>query len=249
MKFFLNWILFLLLNFFSYSIFSQPFFTDGKQKFNLAKVPKEILPLQTIKRFDPNSKKIFTYKGYYLLPLINHFFKGQNFEYLETYATDGYKVALNKEQLTIKENFVALEIAERKDGYFKSSLSKERIKYKPSYLLIGKNSEINTPYAVKTYHFYKRKLINPILKETPKQLLAGAKIFVKSCAKCHSYKGHGGQKAPGIVEVVNRWKKDEDLISFLKRPSATTKRKTHFFIYKGKDKELEELIKYLRALK
>ncbi|MCR9206520.1 MAG: hypothetical protein NXH75_18195, partial [Halobacteriovoraceae bacterium] len=129
---------------------AEPFFTDGSQTFDLAKVPKEILPLQRIKRFDPNSKKMFTYKGYYLKALMSHFFKRKKFEYLETFATDGYRVTLKSDQLDIKENFVALEIVERKDGYFKNSIVNKRIKYKPSYFLVGKDSEINTPYAVET---------------------------------------------------------------------------------------------------
>lgn len=228
---------------------AEPFFTDGVQTFDLAKVPKELLPLQTIKRFDPNSKKMFTYKGYYLKALINHFFKRKKFEYLETFATDGYRVTLKKDHLDIRENFVALEIVERKDGFFKNSIVNKRVKYKPSYLLVGKDSEINTPYAVETYHFYKKEIPNPILTKAPSHLLAGAKVFVNRCTKCHHYDGYGGQKAPEIVKAVKKWPKDDELIQFLKRPKATINKKTHVFGYKGKDQDLVELIKFLRTLK
>lgn len=234
----------------SHGVLAEPFFTNGTQTFDLSKVPKELLPLQTIKRFDPNSKKMFTYRGYYLQALMNHFFKGRNFEYLETFATDGYRVSLKKDHLNIKENFVALEIVERKDGHFINSIVNKRVKYKPSYLLVGKNSEINTPYAVETYRFFEKEVPNPILLKAPADLMKGATLFVNRCTKCHSYDGYGGEKAPEITRAIRRYKKDDDLVYFLKAPRATNdKRKTHIFGYKGSEKDLKELIRFLRTLK
>ena len=68
------------------------------------------LKTTVFRRFDPNAKKIFTYKGYFLKDLIRFFFKGEKFGYLETKAVDGYKVNLINEDIEIGENFLALEI-------------------------------------------------------------------------------------------------------------------------------------------
>lgn len=199
---------------------------------------------QKVERIDPNSDEKTLYEGYDFNKLIEKIFPKASPVEIQTIAKDGYKLKISKETYDRKGHFLALKVPGKQkifNKYFNT-----HVRWAPSYLLV--NGKVASPYAVKRIELREFKEENPIVLKTPKEYQAGAKVFVRACAKCHAHSGFGGNKAPKMKFVINRWKRKKDRLGdFLRAPQEVLKRKIQMSAFKGTDKELEDLIKFLNS--
>jgi cytochrome c2 len=93
--------------------------------------------------------------------------------------------------------------------------------------------------------------VNPKMVKVAAPLQRGAEVFVKTCSKCHRYKGFGGKKAPNMKFMMRRWrlKSDEKLKKFLRSPQDQVNRKIQMSAFNGSDEDLDALVKFLRSVK
>ena len=123
--------------------------------------------------------------------------------------------------------------------------------WRPGYVLLPRfeNKKGSTsPYQVKTVKLLDTVGENPILAAAGEEQIAGAKIFVKSCSKCHSHFGFGGFKAPKIELMTIRYPNDSALMKFLRAPSQTLGRPIGMSAFEGSDEQMASLVQYLRTL-
>ncbi|MCF8057751.1 MAG: cytochrome c [Bacteriovoracaceae bacterium] len=211
---------------------------------------------KVVKRIDPNSKTMTTYEGYELADFFSFLKKKFSIEvihHIETLAIDGYKLNIEGSALESKGAFLALKVYDIPKRGLYNKMLKSYFDWRPSYILLDPKSpkvSVASPYQVKAIKIYDESIINPILTRLDETYQAGAKVFIKTCSKCHSLKGFGGKKAPAMNLVIKRWKlkKDDALEAFLRNPQGTLKRKIQMSAFNGSQKELSELIKFLRSL-
>ncbi len=198
-----------------------------------------------IERKDPNSDEMLTYEGYDFNEIINKVFPNAVIEEIHTKAKDGYRLKIPKVTYLKKNHFLALKV-QGKDKIYNKFFN-TYFRWRPSYLLL--DAKIASPYAVKSIELKETKLENPILLSASSETLPGAKVFVRSCAKCHSHKGFGGKKAPKMKYMIRRWKnKMEELPSFLRNPQEILKRKIQMSAFSGTEQELKDLLTYLKTI-
>lgn len=212
--------------------------------------------LRIISRIDPTSKTEHNYSGYLLsdfVRFIQNSYHLKKIDHIETIAKDGYKVVLNKKSLTRSDAFIAFDISNvGKKGLYNHSL-KTHFKWEPSYIIFNtkKNkTSISSPYQVTKMIIYENKERLSILDKVHSTKKNGVKVFIRSCSKCHAYKGFGGKKAPKMSLVIKRWKRKDNkkLKSFLRNPQQTLKRKIQMSPYTGSEKDLDYLIEFLRTI-
>ena len=212
--------------------------------------------LRVITQIDPTSKTKHNYSGYLLSDFISFIKKSyqlKQIDHIETIAKDGYKVVIDKKSLKSADAFIALDISDvGKKGLYNHSL-KSYFKWQPSYILFNKKDKkvsVSSPYQVTKMIIYENKVETTLLDKVHSSKRQGAKVFMRSCSKCHAHKGFGGKKAPKINIVIKRWKRkdNEKLKAFLKNPQLISKRKIQMSPYTGTDKDLEYLIEFLRSI-
>jgi len=214
-------------------------------------------PWKIVKRVDPNSKKLLTYEGYYLkdfLSVIKKRFGIKSLHHMETMAIDGYRLVINARSLQSEGAFLALNIRDIPEKGIYNKILKSFFRWEPSYILLDPKSpkfSVASPYQVKKIRLFDRSVLNPILVKTDESYKKGAEVFIKTCSKCHRHLGYGGKKAPAIKFMIRRWrlKSDDALGAFLRNPQKLVKRKIQMSGYRGSESDLNELVKFLRALK
>lgn len=209
----------------------------------------------TIKRMDPNSKTEHEYEGYYLKDFLAFFqseYGLKRVDHMVTEAKDGYKVIFDSEALYDKNAFIALNVkGVPEKGLFNQYL-KSHFRWEPAYIIAqGKKDIVFSPYQVKNIIVSERRLANPQMIKVAAPLQKGAEVFMKTCSKCHRYKGFGGRKAPNMKFMMRRWrlKSDEKLKKFLRNPQEEINRKIQMSAFNGTDQDLDSLVKFLRSVK
>ena len=222
---------------------------------SLMKAPALKSKWTSVKRVDPNSGTEHIYEGYFLKDFLIHIkneFKLNHIDHIETMALDGYKVTMSSETLEGPGAFIALKVnGVPKKGLYNKIL-KTYFHWGPSYILLDpKNPKVSvaSPYQVKRISIFEKKEENPVLMSVAAPYKRGAEVFIKTCSKCHQHLGFGGKKAPAMKLVIRRWKRkpDDALKAFLRDPQGTLKRKIQMSGYTGPEKDLEELVKFLRS--
>lgn len=257
-------LLILFLGLFQVSLWALPenlkevfVVTPDGERLNLASEPFNKLESKwtSVTRIDPNSKTEHVYEGYYLKDFLG-FFKKQfglkRVDHMVTEAKDGYKVIFDKKAIDDQNAFIALNVkGVPEKGLFNHYL-KSHFKWQPAYIIAaGEKDIIYSPYQVKNIIVSERRLANPKMVKVPAPLQKGAQVFMKTCSKCHRYKGFGGKKAPKMKFMMRRWrlKSDEKLKKFLRNPQEELNRKIQMSAFTGSDQQLEDLIKFLRSVK
>ena len=231
---------------------------NGKSSFLLSDLEKRGLKkkLRVITRIDPTSKTKHNYSGYLLSDFIEFTQKSyqlKQIDHIETIAKDGYRLVIDKENLKSTGAFIAIDISGvGKKGLYNHSL-KSYFKWQPSYILFNqkdKKVSVSSPYQVMKMIIFENKVESSLLDKIHSSKHKGARVFIRSCSKCHAYKGFGGKKAPKMNLVIKRWKRKDDnkLKSFLKNPQQVSKRKIQMSPYTGSDEDLNYLIEFLRSI-
>jgi cytochrome c2 len=203
---------------------------------------------------DPNSGETLTYSGYFLDDLLIQLKQIFNFESLssiEIKARDGYSVEYLLSDLKQRKAFLALDVkGVSTKGIYNKSLN-HYFNWRPGYLIFLKPDSLNlfsSPYQIVEIKLSGNEFENLILTKTPKKLHTGAKVFIKTCNKCHNYQGIGGIKAPAINFITSRWQDNKEFKEFLKQPQKKLGRKIEMSGFKGSSKDLENLINFLRFI-
>lgn len=208
------------------------------------------LPETTRSLKDPNSLKVTTFKGYpfsELLTQLKEIFKFKSLESIQFKARDGYVVEYPYSKLEDSQTFFVTDTPELKNYRVWNQSLKVNFDWRPGYILVNGASG-TSPYQVTDIYLLEKKTVNPILAKTAISLQPGAKVFIKTCSKCHSLYGYGGQKGPNITHLTKLKPNDSQLKSFLRDPSLNGKRSSGMSAYKGSDSELNQLVRFLRSI-
>jgi cytochrome c2 len=225
-----------------------------KKSFDLSHLSPEKSLWKTVRHLDANSNQVLTYSGYYLIDLLPQIKKSLGIEHISTLkiiAKDGYVTQLPWGKVQKVSPFLALEVSGYgARGIYNLSL-KEYFKWQPGYLIYLKKSKsfkASAPYQVTQIEFEAIDSKKTLLNFVPNEFKTGAKVFLKTCNRCHSYKGVGGSKAPLISALTSRWKNNNEFKTFLRQPSKTLGRKISMSRYKGSEENLDSLILFLRSI-
>ena len=231
--------------------------TPSGERIDLASEPFNKLESQWTKvtRIDPNSKTEHVYEGYFLKDFLKFFkeqFNLKRVDHMVTEAKDGYKVIFDKKAIEDKDAFIALNVQGVPEKGLFNQFLKSHFNWQPAYIIAtGEKDIVFSPYQVKSIIVSERRLANPKMVKVAAPLQKGAEVFVKTCSKCHRYKGFGGKKAPNMKFMMRRWrlKSDEQLKKFLRSPQDVLNRKIQMSAFNGTDAQLDSLVKFLRSVK
>ena len=218
-------------------------FKDSKDKFKNQ--------WKTVTKNDPNSKEPLNYSGLLFSDLIEPFIADNSYKEVKFTSKDGYVVTYELKKLKNLKAFLALKVSGYgNEGIFNKTLN-SFFDWAPGYLIfLNENVKIkkSSPYQIIKIELLKNDQKNIILNSVKPKYQKGAKVFFNTCNKCHSYKDFGGVKAPPIIYLTSKWPEDLKLKKFLRHPQKHSERKIEMSGYTGSDKNLNELIKFLRII-
>jgi len=228
--------------------------TFGEKKVSLSQDSKTKVDQSTVQHKDPNSGNVLIYSGYHfkdLLKVLKDRLRLNDFSEVNFIAKDGYITQITKNELLKRNAFLALKVT----GYGEKGIYNESLSnffdWRPGYLIFlkdQKNYKSSSPYQITQIKFESTSGKQILINQVPKNLKPGARVFFDTCNKCHMYKEYGGNKAPVIGVLTGRWQKNDDLKNFLREPQKVSGRKIEMSGFKGNDKELNELINFLRSI-
>jgi len=230
------------------------FLTYEDKEVSLSKDSKTEIGQTTVEHKDPNSGNLLSYTGFHfkdLLTVLKKELSLNEFSEVNFTAKDGYVTQITKNELLKRNAFLALKVSGYgAKGIYNESLS-NFFEWRPGYLIFlkeQKDYKSSSPYQITHIRFESTSAKQSLINQTPKSLQAGAHIFFNTCNKCHMYKGYGGNKAPVISVLTGRWQKNDPLKNFLREPQKISGRNIEMSSFKGTDKELDELVNFLRSV-
>ncbi|MCB0377846.1 MAG: cytochrome c [Bdellovibrionales bacterium] len=208
---------------------------------------------QSFTQVDGISGAQLSYGGYSIEALIQLARSQWNFrgKAIRFTARDGYVVNYSLDDLLKARAFLALEVAGTSTKGIYNPELKTHFDWRPGYLVFrdskmsaGKSS----PYQIISLELLDQTPTQEFLAKVPDHLKNGAKVYLKTCNKCHSYQGLGGSKAPPINFMTIKRKNNSDLKRFLRAPQDVAKRRFEMSPFTGSDQDLDKLLKFLRSL-
>lgn len=226
-------------------------FKNQTQKINFKTTKNKYKSLwKTVQAKDPNSGRLLTYEGLLFTDLTTKLNLSDDQKAKFT-SKDGYVVSYSIGELNTLSAFLALKVR----GYGEKGIYNKTLDsyfdWSPGYLVyLNEKASFkkSSPYQIIKIELHSVDEKNSLLGSVKPEHKRGAQVFLNSCNRCHSYKDSGGVKAPPIIFLTSRWEKDEKLKKFLKNPQKYSDKKIEMSAYKGSKKDLEELIKFLRAI-
>lgn len=201
---------------------------------------------RNIKQKDPNSGELISYGGVDWLVFLNYCKEKLHIPIVKNITVeslDGYQSFMDQKTVANPQHFLALEVNDKLKNKIYNKTLKTFFDWRPAYLLIHGSG--SSPYQITKFKF-NSLLFNNLLLEKNQKDHKGAAVFLKTCAKCHQYKGFGGHKGPHLEFMLKLYPDDNLLKKFLLNPQADRPRQMSAF--EGSAEELENLVQFLRTI-
>ncbi len=213
---------------------------------------------EILKVFEPHENSQKKYRGFAVLPLVEAVYGKNQMDSLDTlvfYCTDGYRSDIPLDEFKTKKATLSFAMADSSPFVLKND---KPIPLAPFYLTwdhpdaaSAKKNFFRWPYAVHKVDFIDgKKAYQPLVPtaNSPENIKAGHREFLKHCFSCHALNEVGGLRGPPLNYFVQS-KTSTELASYILNPKAVNKNSQMSGLpvdLIGREKVAADIVNYLK---